>query len=369
MGMRRNQRRLARNKAKGTQIASRAKREWPAFLLDTREGDPQFVEEVKKAIHAFSFTELPPGQQMAYRYVATDGADNVLRDIREAAKQLLQQDPSNENARFAVSDWALTLGELILSKIPEPVRESLLPHNSVQFLPVGNDIIVDCRSLIKVETVRDPFWYSRLRPTVEIEGRTYTVAFSKHAIDKIKERINPDWKTFSALGDVFAYLEQCARFDVCHLLNTDRNGKPQLALTFYDICFQEEFWEWMYVTNVLGRENLDPNLGRAYHRVGYCPAFLDEARGFVTLGTLLCPGYRKTPEYGLLQASGLPADEKTRLERLAVEHSRDNLLGEQDFSAIKWFHENGIPQVIQTHERVYRSLPKRKYCISELIQK
>ena len=53
-------------------------------------------------------------------------------------------------------------------------------------------------------------------------------------------------------------------------------------------------------------ENLDPNLGRAYHRVGYCPAFLDEARGFITLGTLLCPGYRKTPEYGLLQASAYP---------------------------------------------------------------
>jgi hypothetical protein len=145
--------------------------------------------------------------------------------------------------------------------------------------------------------------------------------------------------------------------------------EPQLALTFYDICHLQEFWEWMYVTEVLGRENLDPNLGLAYHRVGYCPAFLDEARGFIMLGTLLCPGYRKTPEYGLLQASVLPVDEKTRLERLAVDHSRDNLLSSQDFSAIKWFHENEIPQVIQTHEPVYRSLPKREYYISERIQK
>jgi hypothetical protein len=54
-------------------------------------------------------------------------------------------------------------------------------------------------------------------------------------------------------------------------------------------------------------------------------------------------------------------DEKTRLERLAVDHTRDNLLSSKDFSAIKWLHENGIPQVIQTHEPVNRSLLKRKY--------
>lgn len=369
MGMRRNQRRLARKKARGVQVASRAKRVWPAFLLDTREGDPQFVEEVKKAIHAFSFSELPRGQQMAYRDVATEGSGYTLRLIREAAREALRQDPACEDAKLAIFIWATTLGELILSKIPESVREALLPHNNVQFLPLGNDIVVDCRSLIKVETGRDPFWYSRLRPTVEVEGRTYAVAFAKHAIDGIKKRINPDWKTYGALGDVFAYLEQCMRFDVCRLLNTDRTGKPQLALTFYDICYLEGFWEWMYVTKVLGREKLDRSLGLAYHRVGYCPAFLDEASGFITLGTLLCPGYRKTPEYGLLQASALPVDEKTRLGRLAVDHSRDNLLGSQDFSALRWFHENGIPQVIQTHEPVYRHVPKREYHFSERIQK
>jgi hypothetical protein len=369
MGMRRNQRRLARKKAKAGQVASRWRRKWPAFLLDTREGDPQFVEESKKAIHAFSFSELPLGQQIAYLDVATEGAEYTHRVIREAAKVALRQDPACEDAKFAEVIWALTLGELILSKIPESMREALPPHNNVQFVPIGNDIIVDCRALIKVETGREPFWHSRLQPTVEVEERTYSVAFAKHAIDSIKKRINPDWKTYSALGDVFAYLERCTRFDVCQLLNTDRKGKRQLALTFYDICYLEGFWEWMYVTKVLGRENLNPSLGLAYHRVGYCPAFLDEPRGFITLSTLLCPGYRKTPEYGLLQESALPVHEKTRLERIAVDHCRDDLLGSQDFSAIKWFHENGIPQVIQTREPVYRSNLKREYCISEYIQK
>ena len=173
----------------------------------------------------------------------------------------------------------------------------------------------------------------------------------------------------SALGDVFAYLEQCIRFDVCHLLNTDRNGKPSWPSPSTTSATWKNFGSGCTSRRFSAVENLDPNLGRAYHRVGYCPAFLDEARGFITLGTLLCPGYRKTPEYGLLQASALPVDEKTRLERLAVEHSRDNLLGSQDFSAIKWFHENGIPQLIQTHEPVYRNLPKREYYISERIQK
>jgi hypothetical protein len=42
------------------------------------------------------------------------------------------------------------------------------------------------------------------------------------------------------------------RFDVCDLLNTDRSGNPQRALTYSDICHHEEFWEWMYITKVLG---------------------------------------------------------------------------------------------------------------------
>ena len=74
MGMRRNRRRLARKKVKGKPVASRDQGNGNAFLLDTREGDPQFVEEVKNAIHAFSFSELPPGEQIAYRHVATEGA-------------------------------------------------------------------------------------------------------------------------------------------------------------------------------------------------------------------------------------------------------------------------------------------------------
>src|SRR5262249_46505827 len=157
---------------------------------------------------------------------------------------VLKKDPTNRDAKQMMAHWSLTLGELVFAKIPEAVREAILPYNDAQFLPKANYILVDCRSLVKVATGRKPFWYSRLKPTVQVGGKTYTVAFSDHAVDAIKKRINPDWKTYAALGDVFGYLEQCARFDVCRLLNTDRNGERQLALTFYDICLSNVYWAW-----------------------------------------------------------------------------------------------------------------------------
>jgi hypothetical protein len=168
---------------------------------------------------------------------------------------------------------------------------------------------------------------------------------------------------------VFAYLEQCVYFEPCGLLNTDDSGNPQLAVSFYDICDNDRFWSWEYVKQVLGEDKLTPNKGSPYYRVGYCPAYLDEDGGFIKLGSLLFPGYRQTPEYGLLMASSLPQAEKDKLADLAVKQDTNTLRATNDLSAVKWFHENTVPQVIQTSETIYCTLPKQEFKITSIITK
>lgn len=272
---------------------------WPAFLLDTDDADPRFVQEITKAIEAFRFESLPKMEQGLFRDMKTHGAAWVLRHLRAAMELVRDKEPEHPYGKLGDFLWILTLGTAVLNKIPATVRHDLLPFNDARFWYLGEDVVVECRSLLQFQRDDKTFYYSRLMPTVEAEGKKYKVAFYSHAVDGIKKRIAPDWDQYAGLGDVFAYLEQCVYFEPCRLLNLDKEGKDhQLAMTFYDMCGNKQTWQSEYVTEVLGEQNLNPALGRPYYRVGYCPAFIDRDGEFIKLWTLLFPGFKKTPEYG-----------------------------------------------------------------------
>jgi hypothetical protein len=331
------------------------------------------VEEVTKALEAFRFESLTPIEQGLFRNMKTHGAAWVARHLQAAMEFVIKKDPENLWGRFGNLAWALGLGSAVLNLVPKAVRSELLPFNDVRFHYLGDntDIVVECRSLLQLQRDGRTFYYSRLMPTAELEGKSYKIAFSEHAIDRIKDRIVPDWDQYAGLGDVYAYLEQCVYFEPCRLLNLDRGGRnQQLALTFYDLCGNKQMGQYQYVIEVLGEENLNPALGSPYYRVGYCPAFPDPNDEFINLRTLLFPGFKQTPEYGALMASSLSQDDKDRLAAVATDGGAAiSLRDKGDFSALRWFHEHGVPQVIQTKTRVYQTFPKRKFRVTKIIKK
>jgi hypothetical protein len=347
------------------------KTNWPPFHVDVEDANPRFAEEVLIAIEAFRFEELPNWQQKAYQDLRLYGGDDVLRHISAAMKMVQEEDPTNLSGTCVELAWVCTLGQLIFNKIPDATLTQFLPFNDVRFhlnTPFKG-ILVEVRSLVEVDTGKETLWHSRLKPTVEVGGRKYTVAFTKHAIDAVKKRINPRWKFYTALGDMFAFFDQCTYFEQVRLRNTTKSGERQLGLTFYDMCGNKPFWRWRYVEEVLGVENLKAGAGSPYYRVGYCPAFLDDESGCIKLGTLLFPGFKQTPEYQALLASSLPQEERERMEHLASNQNAEVLLDTGDLSVIKWFHDNGVPQVIQRQEPIYQTFPKREFCIRHVIWK
>jgi hypothetical protein len=320
--------------------------EYPSFFFDEKEGDPQFVELIRAAIRSFSFEELSRNEQLCFRQMRSGGSDWAYQHLRAAMDLVQGVDPDNLTARFADLQWALNLGQTIFDKIPEPELRKHLPVNDAFFRYLGDKIVVQFRSLMREYEGGKAFYYSRRKPTLDVGGKAYIVAFSKHAIDATCNRIRPDWMTYAGLGDVFAYLEECIYYEACQLSN------HPLAFTFYDICGDPRFGPYQYVTEVLGADKLDPALGKPYYRVGYCPADIIDGR-FIRARTLLFPGYRQTPEYRILQNSSLSHKEKARLGQLAQKSDVGTLADTGDFSALKWFHDNGAPQVIQTTRFVY----------------
>jgi hypothetical protein len=57
-----------------------------------------------------------------------------------------------------------------------------------------------------------------------------------------------------------------------------------------------------------------------------------------------------TPEYELLKNAGLPAEKRQELENSIANSTKYiDLTETNDFKAIKWFHYNGISQVLPSN--------------------
>jgi hypothetical protein len=101
---------------------------------------------------------------------------------------------------------------------------------------------------------------------------------------------------------------------------------------------------------VLGIKNFNPSNGPCYYRVGYCPVVFEN--GFAKAKTFLYPGFKGTPEYGLVRKSRLSPAEKDLL--IPNSTSQDTTEGLKLYlKATKWFHDNGVPQVVQIKQDVF----------------
>jgi hypothetical protein len=231
------------------------------------------------------------------------------------------------------------LGQVVFNKIPLLLQ--WIPFNDVHFVARGNDIKVIVRSLQRSNGPHGTIYYSRHEPILEIDGQQKIVAFSEHAIKQACDRVVPTWRTYRGLGDAFALFDQTVFFERADFYD------GQLAFTFYDKC-DYGFQCGQYVEDVFGGWN--GTYEGYYYRVGYCPAVVEG--DFIKAKTLLFPGQHPTPEYGLIAHSRLPRDEKQRLREQVRTLDKATLRESGDMSLIKWFHDQGIPQVVYTKQTI-----------------
>jgi hypothetical protein len=190
--------------------------------------------------------------------------------------------------------------------------------------------------------------------------RELLIAFSEHAIERICERTVYDWRTFAGQGDAFAFLDNCVYFEDC----TDARGEPSFVV--YNSC-APHFNSWGYVEHVVGTPSsrtgdssgdIDREVtgSRFYYRVGYCPVTIHGDLALAT--TLLFPGMSRqkgTPEGRLIERSGLPPVDIDRMKAgVEGQLSMKALADSGDFSLVKWFHDNGVPQVVRLNREVFK---------------
>ncbi len=204
--------------------------------------------------------------------------------------------------------------------------------NDAEFRYLDDVIMVKFRSLLTQKSSGGTIYYSRHKPTIDFEGQAYIVGFSTEAIKRTCERTRKDPLRYASLGDVYAYFEDCQYFESCTL----RDGSP--AFSFFDECpshvgEQVASLQYGWAKDILGIEAVDSTRGALYLRVGYCPVVFDQ--GFAKAKTLLFPGFKKTPEYEVLERTQMPPELKRHLQSLATKSTMSHLWETNDISALK----------------------------------
>ncbi len=306
---------------------------FPQFVYETNNSPPEFVELIKKTIKSIDLRD-----RSLFAPIETDLFKAGSRFGLGVMKLPVERTPLTTGVYLA-----LKLGQAIVSRIPQEELLHWIPFHDVQVLPGGRNIYVILRSLCQRPGSYGTIYYSRHRPTLVIDGQPKVVGFSRHAIENTCMRIAPTWETYGGLGDAFSLFDQCIHFE----RRDFHDG--QMAFTFFDNCVKG-FFTGQYVKEVLGKWEHDA--GHYYYRVGYCPAEIVD--DFIVAKTLLFPGYVNTPEFGAILHSGLPDWKKKnlidRVQGLDVSEIRET----GDFGLIKWFHDNGVPQVIHSDESFFR---------------
>lgn len=358
--MRRDQKKHMKQKKREQELADRRRyieqrerrqrriERYPKILVDPSNGDPEFVALLNSAVKDFDFDAeglFQTYERHFYRLMRQYGYSRAFALLREAMRTADEADDTLKTIGPAVV--LLGLGTRLLERTSEDARRRLMPFNDVFVEPRNQEFVLKFSSMLSKKGAGGTIYYSRQKLQVALNGKMWNVGFSRHAIQRMCERINPRYYEYAAAGDIHALFSTCIYVEPIQLY------PDQPAFIFYDICDAPGFARYFtYVEEILGKDNVDPTKGKCYYRVGYCPVVFEGE--FAKAKTFLYPGYSGTPEYGLVvRSSRLSSTDRNLLFQQATAQDATDVILNDNSEAIQWFHNNGIPQVVQMKQEVF----------------
>jgi hypothetical protein len=325
---------------------------YPRIVFDPKGGDPEFVSIVKRIMAGFSFEDpasCPPDKQRVFRELHKVGLDKMLvsmkSELTDGWTHTATQEQVEDTTCFAILRY---LGNWIFERLPEPCRLKPLPFHYFDVQPWTNDLLIHFAFLPTVINEHGRIYCSPLEPKVLFGGGKWKVGFFRHAIERICERLcqKPQigYSHFSSLATYFRYT---VYFEPLELPD------GQHAIRLFDYCYRDDHVvHHPYVKHVL--DNAIPAVqdARLVHVLGYCPVSFIGPRAVAK--TFLYPGYRNTPEDHLVRTASIGTAQRRQLLALASDNNAKNFYEVGGFEAIKWYHHNGVPQVIALKHELSR---------------
>lgn len=326
--------------------------EFPKIVIHEAGASESVVKMVKNALADFDFrdpTVCSPPRQNVYRMLKQLGAVEVLRRFVIARKEFPQH-----GFKMAFLDDALLsplynhVGAWIYRRLPESVRQNPLPFYYFCAQARGHHIDITFDFLEKRKSPHGIIYHAPDPAEVSFGGGKWAVGWFRHAIERACLRLRPDDElSYEFFRYCQLYFHDCIYYEPLELAD----GSPAIRL------YQECIWGAdeepdLYARELLGVEEFPGASCRLCYVLGYCPiAFVGR---FAVAKTFLYPGYHNTPEDTAVRRASLDPDERHHLLGLARHNMSNVVFSGEGMLAIKWYHNNGVPQIKELREAVFR---------------
>jgi len=357
--MRREERKKQKKRLKERKKASARQRSlaerrraalYPKIIPDPTGGDPEFVSIVERVVEEFDFEDpdiCSHTNQLVFQSLRKEGVKATTNRIETTVAAGIEQGlPKGKMEDELLYPLLMLLGDWIFEQLPEPCRLKPLPFHYFFVAPVENYLVISFAFLPSVTGEHGRIYHSPLEPTVPFGGGNWKVGFSRHAIERICERICPTPEIGYAQFNVCAmYCRHYTYFEPLELPD------GQHAIRLLDYCDRGgDAAAHPYVRDVLGQTSTvgaDSTLG---YVLGYCPVSFEGPRAVAK--TFLYPGYSNTPEDHLVRTTAMSSAKRRELLALASHNNLHRVYRERGLEAIKWYHDNGVPQVFPIQQEL-----------------
>jgi hypothetical protein len=325
---------------------------YPKILLEPDSGDPEFVSTVANIVRDFDF-ENPAicslGKRRLYQMFREVGLFEMIRRLDISMQEASQHGFNKHDVEDAVlGPLLLDLGKWIFARLPDAYRAAPLPFAYYFVYPGDRDLRVYFSFLPSTTSPHGTIYFSPLKPTVAFGGGEWKVGFFRHAIERICERLCPG----EEIG--YAHFNSCAMyFRACSYYEPLELPDGQHAIRLLQACDAYVDGENdPYVTEVLGLARHPGKSTQLYRVLGYCPVAFVGPRAVAK--TFLYPGYRNTPEDQLVRKAPLSREKRQDLLEIASDNRAVKVHRDRGIEAIKWYHDNGVPQVFELDRNIFQ---------------
>ena len=310
--------------------------------------NPVFGKAVAEVLSGYSYKDdahCPPENREHYLTVARIGWTAWYAGMREKAYESHQDSVTAERSlQEATLPHMLHFGTWVFEHLPQKYKKQFDPAHFFRIDNYGKSLLVSFTLMDCVEDKGKLLYIPHWKPTVRMQGVEWQAGLYPHALERLCSRLVPQHSlTYTNCVDVFhRFSQNMLRFVPTSLADGQEavrvDFSPPLGTVFY-----EAYAAWARRLLEFPETHDFSRDGRWAMVLGYLPL---RVRGkYARAKTFLLPGFAKTPEHALGLRKATSNSERRLLRAMRDEKKRTRDLAGDTLTAIKWYHDNGVPQV------------------------
>ena len=321
---------------------------FPKITVEPAGGDPEFVAEIEKLVSTYSFDDpdcCSDEYRSHFQLISTVGFIEYARRLYSASTPEMLDRPAFEaTVEKYLVDIRLHVGNWLFNHLPARFTAPPLPQYFFRTDMGGRDIEIRFDLLESVGEPHNPLFILPEKPTVEMQGARWQVGLYGHALESMCRRLNlGDNPGFNSnMSMYFMLTESMFAYEPVNLVDGAEALRVDFAMPLESSCHT---YYSDYARRILGlpENHRFTSKDEIFTVLGYLPLTIQGK--YARAKTFLLPGFSKTPEHALARGKKLTHSEQVMLRAMTDESQRTDDIEGKTVEAIKWYHDNGVPQV------------------------